>query len=187
MSRIHPVDRDTPDEGTRRNFAAIEQLLGSVPGSMRTMAHSPAVLGGYLGLSGALRRGLLPGGLQEQIALAIAEANGCDYCLSAHAALGARAGLSPEQIDESRDGHAAEAKAAAALRFARALLDRRGDVTDAQLAEVRAAGFADGELAEIVAHVALNVFTNYFNRAARTDIDFPPVHAGVRIHRGVTA
>jgi AhpD family alkylhydroperoxidase len=125
-----------------------------------------------------LRRGRLPVGLQEQIALAVAETNSCDYCLSAHTALGRGAGLSNDELAASREARATDRKAAAALQFARVVVDRRGDVRDLDLAAVRAAGYSDGEIAEIIAHVALNVFTNYFNRAAQTDIDFPLVTAG---------
>jgi uncharacterized peroxidase-related enzyme len=178
MSRIAAVDRTAANENVRRNFDAVQKSLGMVPNMMRTMAQSPRVLEGYLGLSGALGRGLLPAALQEQIALAVAEANACDYCLSAHSALGRGAGLSDAQVDASREGRAVDLKASAALRFALAVLRRRGGISDAELADVRAAAFTDGEIAEIIAHVALNVFTNYFNRACETEIDFPRVTAG---------
>ena len=177
MTLITAVDRHDADESVRRNFDAIEKKLGVVPNMIRTMAQSPRVLEGYVGLSGALSQGRLPAALQEQIALAIAEANACDYCLSAHSALGRGAGLSDDQLAASRDGRAANAKANAALQFALAVLQRRGGVSDEELARVRAVGFSDGEIAEIIAHVALNVLTNYFNRAADTEIDFPPVTA----------
>jgi uncharacterized peroxidase-related enzyme len=178
MSRISPVDRNTTQDSVRKNFELIQKQLGTVPNMMRTMAQSPAVLEGYLGFGAALRRGRLSGALQEQIALAIAEANSCDYCLSAHTALGRGAGLSDAQLAASRDARASDPKAAAALQFARAVVERRGDVRDQDLASVRAAGYDDGDIAEIIAHVALNVFTNYFNRAAHTEIDFPLVTAG---------
>lgn len=178
MSRISAVDRAAADEGVRRLFDAIEKSLGILPNMMRTMARSPRVLEGYTALNGALSRGLLPAGLREQIALAVAELNACDYCLSAHSALGRAAGLSDAELEGSRHGEAMDPRARAALRFAQAVVERRGGVSDGQLAEVRAAGFTDGEIAEIIAHVALNVFTNYFNRAAETDIDFPKVTAG---------
>jgi len=142
---------------------------------MRTMAQSPAVLEGYLGFGAALRRGRLPVGLQEQIALAVAETNSCDYCLSAHTALGRGAGLSNDELAASREARATDRKAAAALQFARVVVDRRGDVRDLDLAAVRAAGYSDGEIAEIIAHVALNVFTNYFNIANNVEVDFPKV------------
>ena len=178
MSRILPVDRNTTNDGVRKNFDAIQKLLGVVPNSMRTMAQSPSVLDAYLGFSGALRRGRLPAALHEQIALAVAEINSCDYCLSAHTALGRGAGLSNDELAASREARAVDPKAAAALQFARAVVERRGDVRDQDLAGVRGAGYTDGDIAEIIAHVALNVFTNYFNRAAHTEIDFPLVTAG---------
>lgn len=178
MSRISSVDRNTTNDSVRRNFDAIEQQLGMVPNMMRTMAQSPAVLEGYLGFGAALRRGRLPASLQEQIALAVAEINSCDYCLSAHTALGRGVGLSDDQIFASREARSSDPKAAAALHLARAVVERRGDLRDQDLASVRTAGYNDGDIAEIIAHVALNVFTNYFNRAARTEIDFPLVAAG---------
>lgn len=178
MNRINPVDRQTTDDRLRQTFDAIQKQLGVVPNMMRTMAHSPAVLDGYLSFGAALHRGLLPVALQEQLALTVAEMNACDYCLSAHSALGRGAGLTDDDIAASRDGRAADTRTASALQFARALLERRGGVTDLDVARVRSAGFGDGEIAEIVAHVGLNVFTNYFNRAVRTEIDFPVVTAG---------
>ncbi len=177
MNRITAVDRNAADQGVRKKFDAIQKQLGLVPNMMRTMAQSPVILDGYLALSGALSRGLLPAQLQERIALAIAEANACDYCLSAHSLLGRGAGLSEDQVGASRDGHASDAKSNAALQFALAVLRRRGGVSDDEVARVRAAGFSDGEIAEIVAHVGLNVFTNYFNRVVETEIDFPKVTA----------
>jgi uncharacterized peroxidase-related enzyme len=178
MSRINPVDRNTTTDGVRRNFDAIQKRLGMVPNMMQTMAQSPHVLEGYLGLSGALSRGALSAQLQEQIALAVSEVNACDYCLSAHSALGRGAGLSNDELGASRAGRASDPKASAALAFARAVVERRGGITDNDLARVRAAGYSDAEVVEIIAHVALNVFTNYFNRAAETEIDFPRVTAG---------
>lgn len=176
MSRIEPL-LQTTDEGTRRSFEAIEKQLGFVPNMMRTMAQSPRVLEGYLALSGALRRGLLPATLQEQIALVVAEANACNYCLSAHTALGRRVGLSDDQLAASREGRGSDVKVNAALQFAAAVLKRRGGVGDHEFVRVRNAGFSDAEITEIIAHVALNALTNYFNRAADTAIDFPPVTA----------
>lgn len=178
MSRIPPIDRNTTNDSVRKNFDAIQKQLGIVPNMMRTMAQSVPVLEAYLSFGATLRRGRLPVRLHEQIALAVAETNACDYCLSAHTALGRGVGLSNDELAASREAHAADPKAAAALQFARAVVDRRGDVRDQDLATIRAAGYTNGEIAEIIAHVALNVFTNYFNRAAHTDIDFPLVTAG---------
>ena len=133
MSRINPIDLKTTHEGTRRNFTAIEKQLGVVPNMMRTMAQSPSVLDGYLALRAALGRGLLPG-IQAQLALAVAEANACDYCLSAHTVLGHGAGLSEEEVAASREGRAADGRSTAALHFARAVLEQRGGVSDQDLA-----------------------------------------------------
>lgn len=178
MSRIPPVDRNSTHEGVRRNFDAVQKQLGTVPNMMRTMAQSPSVLEAYLGFGAALRRGVLPAALQEQIALIVGECNECDYCLSAHTALGHGTGLSSEQLTASREGRDGDPRVAAALQFARTAVERRGAVTDQELARVRAAGFTDPEIVEILAHVGLNTFTNYFNRAAQTEIDFPRVTAG---------
>lgn len=178
MSRIKPVDRETSNDRVRKTFDAIQKQLGVVPNMMRTMAQSPAVLDAYLAFGAALHKGLLPAPLQEQIALTVAEVNACDYCLSAHSALGRGAGLSSDEIVASRDGRASDPRADAALQLARALIDRRGAVTEQDFVRARAAGLGDGEIAEIIAHVGLNVFTNYFNRAVHTEIDFPIVTAG---------
>lgn len=178
MSRINPVDRNTRNERLRQTFDAIHKQLGVVPNMMRTMAQAPAALDAYLAYGAALRNGQLPPTLQEQIALAVAEVNACDYCLSAHSVLGRGAGLSSDEVAASRDGRAPDARAAAALQFARAIVDRRGAVTEQEIARVRSAGFGDGEIVEIIAHVALNILTNYFNRAVHTEIDFPVVSAG---------
>ena len=178
MSRINPVDRETSNDRLRTTFDAIQKQLGVVPNMMRTMARSPEVLDAYLAFGAALHKGHLPASLQEQIALTVAELNACDYCLSAHSALGRGAGLSSDEIAASRDGRASDARTDAALQFARALIERRGAVTEQDCARVRGAGFGDGEIAEIIAHVGLNVFTNYFNRAVHTEIDCPLVTAG---------
>jgi AhpD family alkylhydroperoxidase len=146
---------------------------------MRTLAVSPAALDGYLALSGALARGRLGAKLGEHLALAVAERNACDSCLSAHTYVGTHvARLSEEDVAAARQGRADDARSAAALRFALAVLDGRGEVADAEVAAAREAGLTDAELAEVVAHVALNVLTNFFNKAAGVEIDFPVVRHG---------
>ena len=107
--------------------------------------------------------------------MTVAQANRCEYCLAAHTALGKMAGLAKEELEASRRATSANAKTAAALRFAQELVIHRGDIDDASLASVRAAGFTDSEITEIVAHVSLNIFTNYVNIVARTELDFPRV------------
>jgi uncharacterized peroxidase-related enzyme len=178
MARLNPIDKGAATGKTKDLLDQVEKKLGFVPNMMRTMAVSPAVLEGYLGLSGALADGALSPKLREQIALAVGEANGCQYCVSAHTAIGKRLGVVAAELEASRDGTSSDPKVEAALGFARALVDRRGDVTDADLARVREGGWSDPEVAEIVAHVALNVFTNYFNLTASTEIDFPKIPLG---------
>jgi uncharacterized peroxidase-related enzyme len=173
MTRLVATDPATATGSTKELFDGIRAKRGVVPNMMRVMANSPAVLRGYLGLSGALAAGSLGAQLREQIALAVAEANGCDYCLAAHAAIGAGAGLTGAEIAAARRGAAADPRRAAVLRLAVALVEGHGHVADAELTRVRAAGYTDGEIAEIVAAVALNVLTNYVNILAGTDVDFP--------------
>lgn len=173
MSRIHQITPDSATGKAKELLDAVHGKLGLVPNITRAMANSPAVLEGYLGLSGALGKGSLSAKNREQIALAVGQANHCDYCLAAHSAIGKMVGLTPDQILDSRRGTAIDPKADAVIRFARKLVDERGRVSDADVAEVRAAGLNDRGIAEVVANVALNIFTNYFNHVAETDIDFP--------------
>jgi len=175
MPRLKALKKTDADAKARGLLDAVESKLGMIPNLMSTMANSPAVLESYLSFSGALAKGALPAGLREQIALAVGEANGCDYCLAAHSALGRRAGLSEAQVADARRGAADDERAAAALGFARKLVAERGHVGDGDVDGLRAAGFGDGEIAEIVGNVALNLFTNYFNHAAATEVDFPKV------------
>jgi uncharacterized peroxidase-related enzyme len=177
MNRIDPLDPESATGEARTLLEAVEKKLGMVPNLTRGLAHSPAALEGYLSLMGALAKGALSPRQREQIALAVAEANQCDYCLSAHSAIGGRLGLDEAEIRRNRRAESADDRTSAVLRLARRVVDTRGDVSDHDLQAARSAGLADGEIVEVVAHVALNVFTNYFNRLARTEIDFPIVRA----------
>lgn len=171
--RIAPIDPAQVTGPLAERFAAVKARLGVVPNLVRTFAQAPAVLDGYLGLSGALAHGQLPAKVREQLALTVGEANGCDYCLSAHSLLGKGTGLTSADIIAARRGSASDPKADALLHFASQVLDQRGAVSDAAVAAVRDAGATDAEILEVVAHVALNVLTNYTNNLARTTIDFP--------------
>lgn len=173
MERIKEVNPEEATGKSKELLAGVQKKLGMTPNMMRTMAQSPAVLEGYLNFSGALGGGSLPAQLREQIALVVSEANGCEYCLSAHSAIGRMVGLSEEEILDSRRGESSEGKSGVALRFARQLVTARGRVSDHELAQVRRAGFSEGEITELLANVALNLFTNYFNHLAETRIDFP--------------
>ena len=141
----------------------------------RGMANSPAVLDGYLKFSSALNAGKLDEKTRHAIALAVGQSNRCEYCLSAHTMLGKKAGLDDAAVRGSRLGHVADPKLNAAVGLARQLVDSKGAVSDVQVTAARAAGLSDGEIAEVVAHVGLNVFTNYFNNLNHTDVDLPKV------------
>jgi uncharacterized peroxidase-related enzyme len=174
MSRIPAISPHTAAGRAKELLDAVKQKLGLVPNMTRAMAHSPAALDGYLALSGALAKGVLPAKVREQLALAVSEANGCDYCVAAHSAVGKAVGLTPEQVRDARLGGAIDTRTDALVKFARRVVEARGRVADTDLAAVRAAGWDDAAVAEVMAHVALNVFTNYFNTVASTDLDFPP-------------
>jgi uncharacterized peroxidase-related enzyme len=156
----------------------VKKQLGSVPNMFRTIALSPAALQGYLGLNSALAKGGLNAATRERVALAVAEIDGCGYCLSAHSYLAKHfVKLDEGEIVASRDAASVDPKVAAALRFAAKVVEARGHVSDTDVAEVKGAGYDDAEVIEIVAHVALNTLTNYVNEVAKTDIDFPVVTA----------
>jgi uncharacterized peroxidase-related enzyme len=175
MSRIPtPATIDAAPAASRPLLEAVKRQLGSVPNLFRLVANSPAALEGYLGMQGALGKGTLPAATRERIALAVAEVNGCNYCLSAHTYLARNlARLDDAEIAANRAGGSLDAKADAAVRFAAAVTRERGHIRPEDLDAVRAAGYGDAQIVEIVQHVALNTWTNYVNEVAQTDIDFP--------------
>lgn len=175
MSRLPLVNPSDAQGQTHELFEAIKAKLGRVPNMMKAMANSPAVLEGYLGLNESLGKGTLDPKLRERISIETAELNACGYCLAAHSLIGKMAGLDEEERQANRRGHSHDPRSDVALAFARTLLESRGKVTAEDVQRVKDAGFSDGEVAEIIAHVALNVLTNYFNVAVETTIDFPVV------------
>lgn len=179
MSRIHTIASiEAAPEAAKPLLQAVSKQLGSVPNLFRVVANSPAALEGYLGLNGALGKGSLASKTRERIALAVAEINGCNYCLAAHSYLAKNlAKLDDAEIAANRAGASNDAHADAAVRFAARVAIERGHVSDADVAAVKAAGYDDAQIVEIVLHVTLNTLTNYINEVARTDIDFPVVSA----------
>ena len=175
MPRIHPLDPAAAEGKAKALLEGVRKALGMTPNLMRTMANSPAVLDAYLGFNKALAGGSLGAPLREQIALTVAGANGCEYCAAAHTALGKMHGLDAAELAANLEGRSSNVKIAAALDFAREIVVKRGWVDDVELARVREAGYGEGEVAEIVATVAYNTFSNYFNHVAETEVDFPPV------------
>jgi uncharacterized peroxidase-related enzyme len=178
MARLTAVDPGRATGKAKELLDLVKAKIGMTPNMMRTMANSPAVLEGYLGFSTALGGGSLNAKLREQIALAVAESNNCEYCLSAHTAIGKMVGLGDTEITASRKAASNDPRVNAALKFARIVVARRGEVTDDDVAYIRQAGYSDGEIAEIIANVVLNIFTNYLNHIAQTEVDFPKVALG---------
>ncbi|QDV52255.1 carboxymuconolactone decarboxylase family protein [Gimesia fumaroli] len=175
MPRLTAIAPEAAEGKSKTLLEGVKAQLGMAPNLMQTMAHSPAVLDAYLKFSGTLAEGVLSNQNREQIALTVGEANQCGYCLAAHATLGKMAGLNPEQITENRAGTDADPSTAALLSFSRRILEKKGFVSDQDVQDVRDAGHDDAAIAEVVANVALNIFTNYFNHVADTEIDFPEV------------
>jgi len=177
MSRIPtPSTTDTAPQGSRELLGAVQKQLGSVPNMFRIISNSPAALEGYLGLNGALAKGKLDPATRERIALAVAQVNGCNYCLAAHTYLGENiAKLTGAEILANRKGGSTDAKADAAVRFAVETVNARGKVDADEISKVKAAGYSDAEIVEIIVHVALNTLTNYVNSTLGTEIDFPTV------------
>lgn len=177
MSRIPtPATIEAAPVASRPLLEAVKKQLGIAPNLFRLVSNSPAALEGYLSLSGALAKGALPAPTRERIALAVAEINGCSYCLSAHTYLGKNvAKLDDAEITANRNGSSNDPKAEAAVKFAVKVARERGHVSEADLRAVKSAGYDDAQVIEIVLHVALNTWTNYINEVAKTDIDFPVV------------
>ena len=175
MSRIKIVTDQTANPEQKALFEAIHGKLGMVPNFLRVIGNSSVALNAFLGLYGIAGAGSLDALTRERIALALAEQNACEYCVSAHTAIGAQTGLSNEEMQANRIGTSQDAKAAAAVRFARALVEHTGGVSTEEITEVRKAGYNDADLAEIIMHVGLNLITNILGKASRVDIDFPHV------------
>ncbi|MDP9881258.1 putative peroxidase-related enzyme [Variovorax boronicumulans] len=175
MPRVNLVT-DTAATGDAQSLLAdIHGAFGATPNMFRAVANSPAALRSLWGSFGALGGGVIPAQLGEQIAVAVADRNACHYCLATHTALGRKAGVSAADMTAAQAGESADPRTAAALRFALKLVDARGQVNDADVQALRAVGFDDRHIVEILAHVALNLFTNYVNVAFQVPVDFPQV------------
>ncbi len=179
MTRINAVNYESTEGKTKELLDAVNKQLGFVPNLMKTLGNSPVALEAYLNLNATLGKSL-NAKLREQISVLTAEENGCGYCASAHTAIGKMVGLSEEDIFSAREAKSVDAKTDAALKFAKTVLEKRGNVADEDFNAVKTAGFSSGEIAEIVANVALNVFTNYLNNVAQTEIDFPKVEVPLK-------
>ena len=175
MSRINIVTFETADAEQKALLDAIQSKLGMVPNFLAILAHSPDALKAFLGLHGIAEAGQLDPQTRERIALAVAQGNSCEYCLSAHSAIGRKAGLTGDEIEANRAGTSQDSKAAAAVTFAKALNENLGEITQAELNAVRDAGYGEAEIVEIITHVGMNILTNLIGKASQVDIDFPKV------------
>lgn len=178
MSRINVVQSETASAEQKALLEAVRGELGMVPNFLAILAHSPDALKGFLGLHEIAGSGALDPQTRERIALVVAEGNACEYCVSAHTAIGRKAGLTGAEIDANRAGTSQDAKAAAAVSFAKALNTNLGDVTGSEFETVRNAGYSDAEIVEIITHVGMNILTNLIGKASQVDIDFPKVALG---------
>jgi len=156
---------------------SVKKQMGSVPNIFATLAHSPATLEGFLAFSGALGTGELSASVREQIALAVAGLNQCDYCASAHTLMAVGAGVDQTEASNNLRGKATDPRTQAILDFVSKIINKRGDVPTSDVNTLRESGVSNAELVEILAHIAINIFTNYFNHVAQTEIDFPFVSA----------
>jgi uncharacterized peroxidase-related enzyme len=178
MTRLKALSTDEVTGKAKEMFTAVNNKFGVVPNMIRTMGNSPALLEGYLNFSAALDHGTLGAKTNKLIALAVAESNQCNYCLSIHTYLGVNLlKIDTVALDASRSGKANDAKTQAILIFAKALVSKKGLVNDADVNAVKVTGVTEAEVGEIVGQVALNTLTNYFNNTANTEIDFPLVEA----------
>jgi uncharacterized peroxidase-related enzyme len=175
MLHLNPVE---PHQVSKELQAMLERVcpgFEGIPNFLRILSKSPAAALAYMLAEGALAEGRLSRRQREQIALAVAEINGSRYCLLAHSAAGKNAGLTGEEIESARRAAAPEAKADRMLRFTQSMVLQRGEISDDDLCALRKAGFSDAEVIEIVANIALNVFTNYLNILSKTEVDFPAI------------
>lgn len=175
MSRINVIDQRNANPEQKALLDAIQGQLGMVPNFLKVFANSPVALQAFLGLHGVANAGSLSPQTRERIALALAQQNTCEYCLSAHTAIGRKAGLTGDEIAAARAGSSEDAKAAVAVKLARSLVEHKGDITTAELIEAREAGYSDADIVEIITHVGMNLLTNILGKASRVDIDFPKV------------
>jgi uncharacterized peroxidase-related enzyme len=175
MSRITIITHETANTEQKLLLNAIQSQLGGVPNFLKIFANSPAALRAFLGLYGIANEGSLDAQTRERIALALAQQNACEYCVSAHTAIGQKAGLSKEEISANRNGDSKDAKAAVAVKLALSLVEHMGEITTAELIEARNAGYTDADIVEIITHVGLNILTNMIGKASRVEIDFPKV------------
>lgn len=175
MSRIQLVSPANTTAERQGILTEINSAFGVTPNMFKAVANSTAALKSMWGSFGALGQGVISAKLGEQIAVAVANRNSCEYCLAAHTTLGRNAGATGQEMAAAQQGQSDDPKTAAALRFALQVVENRGQIDDAAVQAMRNQGYTDEEMVEILAHVALNLFTNYVNVAFAVPVDFPAV------------
>lgn len=175
MSRVQLIDTANTTTERKALLDQVKQAFGTVPNMFKATANSPAALKSMWGSFGALGKGVIGTRLGEKIAVAVANRNQCEYCLAAHTYIGQGAGIGADELHAAQSGQSSDPKTAAALGFALKLVNHRGQVSQADAQELRDAGFNDEQIVEIIAHVALNLFTNYINIALDVPVDFPKI------------
>jgi uncharacterized peroxidase-related enzyme len=177
MARVNQITPEKASSKVKDLYAAIQKKMGRIPNIFLNMGNSPAVLEGYLSFSEAANHTSLSPQLREQIALAVGEANHCQYCLSAHSMIAKGSGLSESDILKARQGQAPDFKTQAILKFAKQAVESKGNLKNQDVAALKAAGVTDAKLVEIIMIISLNMFTNYFNHITDPVIDFPEASA----------
>ncbi len=175
MPRITPLATAEAAPPVKATLESVKTKLGMVPNLHATFARSPAALRAYLNFSDAMASGRLSAAQREIVALAVGQANACQYCLSAHTMIGKSVGLTESQIRDARDGHSVDALDNAIATLASQIVQEQGNLADDAIVAARNAGLDDELILEVLANVVLNILTNYTNHIAQTDIDFPPV------------
>lgn len=175
MTRIQPLNPSDASPEIAETLSAVKAKFGMLPNVVATLAHSPGALNGYLAMSAAMSNSLLDARQREIVALAVAQANGCGYCLAAHTAIGKGAGLSADAIIAARRGLGATPADGALARFARVMTESRGYPTEADYEAFLSEGFTAAHAIDVIGLVAFNTLTNYTNHLAGTPVDFPAV------------
>jgi uncharacterized peroxidase-related enzyme len=173
MQRLNSVNPQVAQGRTKELFEVVQGAFGMIPNTVRVMANSPAVLESFLVFSTAMGKVQIGGKLHNQLKLTTSETNACSYCTSILSAVAPSAGLTADDILAGRTGDSDDRRTKAALAFANDVLASRGKVSNQQLAEVRAAGYSDADIVEIVTSVVLGCFTNFLNNVANTELDIP--------------
>lgn len=173
MSRIEPVSEGHAEPSAQPILNMIQKRFGRLPNMFQNMANSPATLQAFASLSECCEKTSLPPKLRHEIELVMAEANACTYCIAAHSQLAKAMRFTEQDILQARRGIANDPKSQAILSFCKAVVEKKGSVSDQEVQLLRDQGVSDKELCEILLVINFNMFTNYFNKIADTEVDFP--------------